>query len=178
MNEQKGGFQKIHPTPTIIREEIAMEKIKIVKIPACKVISSGRFAIGDEVCNKFSESILKKQSDLFPHDFMWFDSKAGKMVWYYVLLNKNISINGFEIIDFEGGLYASAVAKDGDDADGKLVYNTIKEWIDQSDCFELDEREEHQTMFNMPLPCTKEIMGYAQIEIYVPMKISRCRDTK
>jgi hypothetical protein len=147
-----------------------MEKIKIIEIPACKVVSSDRFNIGDEIFDKFSESILEKQHDLFPHDFMWFDSKSGKMVWYYVLMNKSIDTKGFQIIDFEGGLYASAVAKDSDDVDGELVYNTIKEWIKQSGCFEIDEREEHQTMFHMPLPWTKEIMGYAQLEIFVPIK--------
>ena len=150
-----------------------MEKIKIVEIPACKVVSSGRFTIGDEVFNKFSESILKKQTDLFPNDFMWYDSKSRKMVWYYVLLNKSINTNGFDILDFDGGLYASAVAKDGDDVDGELVYNMIKEWIEQSDYFELDEREERQTMFHMPLPRTKEIMGYAQLEIFVPIKVKQ-----
>lgn len=155
-----------------------MEKIKIVDIPACKVVSSGRFTIGDEVFNKFSESILKKQCDLFPHDFMWFESKSGKMVWYYVLMNKSIDANDFETIEFAGGLYASAVAKDGDDVDWELVYNTIKEWIEQSGCFELDESEEHQTMFNMPLPRTKEIMGYAQLEIFVPIKVKKVINIK
>lgn len=150
-----------------------MEIVKIVEIPTCKVVSSGRFTLGDEVFCKFSESILKKQSDLFPHDFMWFDSISGKMVWYYVLMNKNIDTNCFEVIDFDGGLYASAVSKDGDDSDGELVYKTIKDWINQSDCFELDEREEHQTMFHMPLPLTKEIMGYAQLEIFVPIKVKQ-----
>ncbi len=77
----------------------------------------------------------------------------------------------------EAKSYASAVSKDGDDVDGEIVYSIIKEWIEQSGCFELDEREEHQTMFHMPLLRTKEIMGYAQLEIFVPIKVKKRETT-
>ena len=150
-----------------------MERVKIIHIPSSKMVSSGRFILGDEVFKRFSEKILNKQVDLFPQDFMWFDPKSGKMVWYYSLINKSIDTESFETIDFDGGLYASAVSKDEDDVDGELVYKTIKEWVDQSGYFELDERDEHQTMFSMPLPKAKEIMGYAQLEIFVPIKVRK-----
>lgn len=73
-----------------------MEKVKIVNIPPSKMVSSGRFELGDEVFKRFSEKILGKQVDLFSQDFMWFDPKSGKMVWYYSLINKSIDTDGFD----------------------------------------------------------------------------------
>lgn len=87
---------------------------------------------------------------------------------------------GFEIVDFEGVLYAAAVSIDGDDEDGEPVYNGIKEWVKNSGCFEFDERPGHYCMmFNIITPPeAKEAMGYEQLEIFVPIKVKRSGSEK
>jgi DNA gyrase inhibitor GyrI len=78
----------------------------------------------------------------------------------------------YEIIDFEGGTYATAVSIDGDDDINGRVYGGIKKWVETSG-FEIDERSGHQTMCNMiyPYDDIKKGLGYHQLEIYVPIKL-------
>ena len=154
-----------------------MEGIRIIEIPKCKMVSSGEVAEGEAGENffdgKFPKWFGKLPTDLFPRDFLLHNPQKNTLVWYYALPeNTNIDTMDFAIIDFHGGLYATAVSKDGDDEDGLRVFNGIKEWVEKSGCFELDERENHNHMFNIITPPkAKECMGYEQLEIYVPIKI-------
>ena len=78
----------------------------------------------------------------------------------------------YEIIDFEGGLYAAAMSVDGDDDIMNRVYSGIMEWL-QTSGFELDEREGHRAMGHMvnPTDDIKKGLGYRQMDIYVPIKL-------
>ena len=78
----------------------------------------------------------------------------------------------YDLITFEGGLYASAMSVDGDDDIGGRIYEGIRKWLEESG-FEADERPGHRTMGHMVNP-TEEIrqaLGYHQMEIFVPIKI-------
>lgn len=101
---------------------------------------------------------------------MWFDPISSKMVWYYIPADQNIDTDDFEVINFEDGFYACATSIDVDDNDGEQVYSTIKDWVSKSGCFQLDERKNHYTMFHMSAPETKGVMGYAQLEVFVPIR--------
>ena len=156
-----------------------MEGIRIIEIPKCKMVSSGEVpedeAGEDFFDGKFTKWFGNLTIDIFPRDFLLRNPQNKKLVWYYALPeNCNIDTMDFEIINFWGGLYATAVSIDGNDEDGIKVFNGIKEWVEKSGCFELDERENHDHMFNIiTSPKAKQAMGYEQLEIYVPIKIKK-----
>jgi len=85
---------------------------------------------------------------------------------------KNIDANGFEIIDFNGGFYAVATAVDTGDDPASLdqTQHEIEEWVRQSNYYELDLGN-RMRMTQMPAPQTKQIMGYAQLDVFVPIKV-------
>lgn len=78
----------------------------------------------------------------------------------------------YDVVDFEGGMYAAHISKDGDESDGKRVYTGIKGWVTQRGCFELDERPGHYDVFHITTPKkAAEPMGHSQQDIYVPIKV-------
>jgi len=81
-------------------------------------------------------------------------------------------VKPYELITFEGGLYAAAMSVDGDDDINGRVYRGIKKWVETSG-FELDERPGHGTLCHMVNPTDeiKAALGYHQLDIYVPVKI-------
>lgn len=157
-------------------------EIHVIKIPCFKAISSGY----DTFKNIFSENGFNKWMETHGHlqkkiifdctDFMWHEN--GKTVWILAAADgvTEVDTAPYEIIDFEGGIYAAAVSVDGDDDINGRVYGGIKKWIKTSG-FELDERPGHQTLCNMIYPHNdlKKGLGYHQLEIYVPIKL---RDDK
>lgn len=78
----------------------------------------------------------------------------------------------YELIEFEGGLYAAAMSVDGDDDIGNRVHAGLLKWIEDSG-FELDERPGHRTMGHMlnPTEEIKRALGYDQMDLYVPVKV-------
>lgn len=153
-------------------------EVHVVKIPNFRAISSGY----DTFENIFSETGFDKWMDMHHHlekkiifdcaDFMWHED--GKTIWVWAIEDgvTEADTTPYEIIDFEGGIYAAAVSIDGDDDINGRVYNGIKKWVETSG-FELDERPGHQTLCNMIYPHDdlKKGLGYHQLEIYVPIKI-------
>lgn len=149
-----------------------MEGIRVVEIPKVKMVTSGYGTVDELLEKKFDELIFNQHKDLTPHDFMWYDPERNQMMWYYAITNDNIDTCGFEVIDFEGGLYAAAISIDEDDNDGERVYSGIKQWVKDSGCFELDERPNHYCMSHVITPPqAQKAMGYNQLDVFVPIKI-------
>ena len=154
--------------------------IRILEFPKCKALSSGYckldeepFAEGGklqqfEICWKeFDE---KRSDNWFNRDFVMNGHEKG-IIWYYALPDDVIVECDYEIIDFEGGLYASDVAILGNADDESRVYGAIKEWINKSELFEIDERSDHYDLSSGIQPVWLEkAMGFMQLEIYVPIK--------
>ena len=150
-------------------------QVSIIELPKCRMATSG-YGSFDEAM-KFSEwwdSYFKKCKGVYyaNNDFMF--SEPGKGVaWWLIVENWATSedCGGYEIFDFEGGLYAYTTGIDEDEINPILKENIIK-WLETSN-FELDERPDHRSMYNMVHP-TKEIekgLGYHQAGIYVPIKL-------
>ncbi len=152
-------------------------EVHVVRLPEFKAISSGYDTFG----NIFGEGGFDKWMQTHHHlekkiifdcaDFMWHED--GKTIWIWAIQDgvTETDTAPYEIIEFEGGLYATAVSVDGDDDINGRVYSGIKAWVEASG-FELDERPGHQTLCNMiyPLDEIKKGLGYHQLEIYVPIK--------
>jgi len=79
--------------------------------------------------------------------------------------------------DFEGGYYAVATARDPDDGTTKSLDETIqevKDWVIQSDVFELDFTKTRFIMSQRPRGDDEELhkaMGYVQVELFIPVKL-------
>ena len=157
-----------------------MEGIRIVELPRCRMVSSGAADAGDPFAedgrlmtfSRWWSALDEKRADkFFPRDFMWFDRVMGRLLWYYALPEGVTDTGGYEVVDYEGGLYAAHTARDGDDSDGERVFAAIREWVAQSGWFELDERPGHYDMFHVITPkVAAEAMGFSQLDIYVPIK--------
>lgn len=156
--------------------------VRIFSLPACRMVSSGMetgplFSEGSKLerfDRWFSEVDKKRRDRFFARDFMWYDLIGHGTCWWYALEQGMEEPHEFEKVEFEGGLYASAVSRDEDDSDGQRVYRGIKRWAEHSDCFELDERPGHYSMYHIiGTPEIKKAMGYSQLEVYVPIRIKK-----
>lgn len=148
-----------------------MEGIRVVELKAERMVTSGDRPL-EEFDQWFSQVASIGADAWFPRDFMWFDSVRQRLIWFFALPHGHADTGGFEWFDFEGGLYAAAISRDEDDKDGERVYAAIRQWVAESGCFALDERPGHETMFHVVTPkAVREVMGYNQLDIYVPIKI-------
>lgn len=151
--------------------------IRVLSLPKCRMVTSGMdtgkpFEEGGKL-RKFDSwfSKIDASSHWMPRDFLWYDPQQRGMEWWFVW-EAGMDTADFDVIDFEGGLYAAAISWDEDDADGERVYQGVKQWIADSGSLELDERPGHWGMFHVVTPPeVKAALGHNQLDIFVPVKI-------
>lgn len=152
-------------------------EVRIIQMNPFRAFSSGEDTV-ENVMGTFQQwqeehdHLVRKMIYGAP-DFLWFE-EDGKAVWIWAVEDwvKKEDTAPYELIEFEGGLYAAAMSVDGDDDIGGRVYSGIMKWLEDSG-FEPDERPGHRTMCHMVNP-TEEIknaLGYHQLDLYVPIKI-------
>ncbi len=148
--------------------------VRIITLPKCRMATSGT----DGDLKKFDKMWMrldKKRKDrFFPRDFMTHNDENGKLTWFYAVEEwvTGTDTNGFEIIDFEEGIYAAAIARDDSYEDGMRVFNGIKKFVTDSDVFELDIDKERVHLWHViGSPITDKALGHRQIEIFVPIKL-------
>lgn len=154
-------------------------EIRIIELPKCRMATSGYDSF-DHSLMKFDQwwqnyDAKRKGVYFSPLDFLWFDQgNVNRGVWWMAVEADATSedCGGYEIIDFEGGLYASAMSVDGDDEISGRIINGIMEWVKTSG-FEVDIRKNHEIMCHMvnPSAAIKKALGYDQLEIFVPIRI-------
>jgi len=150
-----------------------METVKIITLPKCRIVTSGE---GDQKkFNKmWSELDQKRKDKFFPRDFMFFNEKTQKTVWLYAVeewVTEN-DTKGYEIINFEGGIYATGIAPQKPYEEALKVYNVIQDWVNSSKAFALDVNEKRPQLWHVVgTSLTDKALGYRQIEIFVPIKL-------
>ena len=160
-----------------------MNAIRIVEFPKCRAVTSG-YATAEAPFEEggtllrfmawWNEYDRQRVDRWFPRDFIMFGREENAIIWFYMLPDGEQVCTDYEIIDFEGGLYAAATAVDSDFDDEQRVYGEIKAWVIGSGAFALDERRGHYDMCHVITPqCARKAMGHAQLEIFVPIKIIR-----
>ena len=158
-----------------------MNNIRIVELPACTMASSG-YAIGEEPFQEggthrrfeaWWTAYDKLRSDRwFSRDFLMYGREEKALAWLYALPKGFDCDCPFPIIDFAGGYYATGTTINDNSGDEERVYNAIKEWIEQSGIFALDEYPGHYDMTHVITPTPiAEALGYRQMEMYVPIKL-------
>lgn len=149
----------------------------IVKVPGFRAVSSGY----QEMHELFKEGGFCKEVKPFKlplnpilfhcADFLLYQD--GKFNWLWSVQDSVMEkdMAPYEIIDFPGGLYATATSIDSDMASRDAVVARMKSWLATSG-FVLDESRNHQQMTQMiyDLDEIKEGLGYEQLQIYIPIR--------
>lgn len=153
---------------------------RVTSIPSFKAVHSGVDTDFD-----FSESgILGKfntyfsnieptpQDSFMPRDFLYFDQEKGGLVWMYAI-TEGLDTQGFEVMDFDGGMYVTYFYQDGDDETNAKLYNAALDWIAASQYLELDVRADHYAMGHIITPPELiSVSGVSQMESFIPVKLS------
>ena len=176
----------VKAAPSRIRPR-ARNAVRIVELPACKMVSSGRCgwdkAFGpDGPLTRFGEWFgafgRAYTARLLASEFMWGPTSGEWVEWAYAVeeLSKaadgSVDTGGFEVIDFPGGLFAVAVSVDADGRDHNRVHSGIQKWVKKSGCFALDETDRRFSMGHIASPPqAREAMGYHQMDLYFPIRI-------
>ena len=141
-----------------------MQSVRIYEMPACKMVSSGTGMFGEGIFNIFDEWLSSQKRSLFPKDFLYWAGEG--FVWLYMYEDGMNVPKEFEIIDFQGGLYA--VSTDIDQKTDKELMNTEIDKFLSENGFERDtSRSELGNIITSPL--VKKIMGYEQMDYYIPI---------
>ncbi len=150
-------------------EPVINNGIRIVELPTCKMASSQGHDLGE--FDTWWSALDKKRTDRFyERDFMYYDSLANELVWLYPYPAEDGQSVPYKAVDFRGGLYAAAISRDGDDVDGERVLNLIREWIQTTNYFQIDESAERPVLFHVTTSdAAFEKLGYRQLDIYLPI---------
>lgn len=158
--------------------------IMVVRIPAFRAVTVGEqswedmFKYGGYMYQLWQHVHLYKNIIFDCFDFLL--SKNDKAEWICAVKDgvTNGDVSPFNLIDFQGGLYAMAVSIDEDNESIHKVEDKVRRWI-ESTKFELDE--DRNIMFNMPYiyedgrdTAYKDIekgLGYKQMQRYFPIKL-------
>ena len=142
----------------------------------CKVNEDPFAEDGKLTCfEKWWREYDKKRTDRWlVRDFMMYGREEEALLWYYTVPDDVVIDCDYEIIDFNGGLYAADIAILDNFDDEQRVYGAIKEYIKNSDLFDLDERPGHYDLSHGITPEDgAKAMGHMQLEIYVPIKLKQ-----
>ena len=157
--------------------------VRIIELPACKMVWSGvcpgdHSTAENEALRRFNEwwptqDALRKDR-FFARDFMWYDHKGQGFAWGLALAelptaaDGSVDTNGYEIIDFPGGLYA--VANYNGDASG--TYQEMRKWVEKSGIFAMDDGAGRNGMYHcINAPEAAAAMGYGQYDLYLPIAV-------
>lgn len=152
-----------------------MQEIRIINIPALKVVSSGSITTMEEL-EAFDKwwSAIDVKSYITPRDFMWYNEKQKYMEWVFAIPEDIKDIGGYQLVDFPGGLYAVGTARDTEE-DSKRVKQEIEKWVRENNNFELsndDNDIERYVMNHVITPQVfKDKQGYHLSDIFVPIVV-------
>jgi len=156
----------------------ARNDVRIVELPACKMVSSGR--VGWDVAFEENGAFAKfeawfakydktRADAFYSRDFMWGTDDWGE--WVYAVTQVPEGLDGLEVIDFPGGLFAVANSVDGDNKDHNAVRKDMEVWVKNSGCFAVDVSDTRFRMGHVTTPPgAKKAMGYEQMDLYLPIK--------
>jgi len=144
-----------------------MESVRVLELPKCKMVASQCAMFGEGPLEAFDSWFSTLKREIFPRDFLGFDESRGGFVWYYLYQEGMDVPEDFEIVDFEGGLYAVVTGIDGEsDVDAMAA---VKEFLQANG--NLEEDPSRPALGNViTSPAAKEALGYGQMDYYVPVK--------
>lgn len=152
-----------------------MLRPRINEFPACKAVASGWKGDFGGVLDFMHTWILgdKTSLPLKNLDFLCFNEPMN-FLWFKILSDDKVDTKGFEMIDFSGGLYISAIAIDENIDDLMKTIDYLNNLVNEQENFELDFCPGRYRMTQLLTSDeTKEALGYGQLEVFIPIKIRR-----
>ena len=158
--------------PIIIpfEKELPMQSVRIIEIPDCKMVSSGVGFFGEEKFEGLLKWFSAKPRTLYPMDFLSasFDEKGefNGMIWYYVYDGVNAP-EGYDIVDFKGGLYAVST-----DIDQRTDIGAMDAEVDAFLEAHNLERDHSRPRLGhiISSPSAQKVLNYAQMDYFAPVK--------
>ena len=153
--------------------------ILIVEMPPCRMVTSGYLNVeSDNAHRRFASMwgrLASRIADkINPRDFMYHDAEQNKLVWLFMLEDymTETDAEGFEIIPFDGGLFAAALADSWEFSEYERVYNGIIAWLAQQEHLELDESSDRHLLYHFAGPHSAQMgeWNYCKIRYFVPIK--------
>ena len=155
--------------------------ILIVEMPPTRMMTSGHLK-DDKALNKFDAMWMRLgpriADKINARDFMydyWEGDKRKERVWLYMLEDwmTEADTEGYKIITFPGGLYASALADSWEVSEYYRVDRGVKVWLARQEHLELDETPERHRLFNFAGPHSAQMKewNYGKIRYFVPIKV-------
>jgi len=154
--------------------------ILVVEIPSCRMVTSGYLNIeSDNTHRRFDlmwERLSSRIADkINPRDFMYHDAEQNKLVWLFMLEDwmTEADTEGFEIITFDGGLFAAALADSWEFSEYDRVYKGINTWLVQQEHLKLDESPNRHMLYHFAGPHSAQMKewNYGKVRYFVPIKL-------
>lgn len=147
-----------------------MHAIRIYDMPPCKMVASQIGMFGEPAIDNFNTWMEAMPRTLFPRDFITWDETDPAhhgFRWYYQYEPGMMLLEGSEVVDFPGGMYA--VATDIDQQTGKAALDiAVAEFIVRHG-LELDaERLELGNIISSP--AVSAVLGFEQMDYYYPVR--------
>jgi DNA-binding transcriptional MerR regulator len=151
--------------------------ILIVEMSPCRMVTSG--LAGDDELGRFDAMWMRLGSRIAdkinPRDFMYQDEAHKKSVWLFMLEDYMTEgdTDGFEIITFDGGLYAAALADSWEHTEYDRVYKGIKSWLARQEYLEIDEGNGRYILYHFAGPHSEQMKAwnYGKVRYFVPIKV-------
>lgn len=142
-----------------------MQNVRIYEMPPCKMVSSGVGMFGEEKFEAFSEWLSSQKRGLFPRDFLFWDGTG--FHWMYMFEEGMNVPEVFDIIDFQGGLYAVTTGID-QQTDMALMNAEVDKFLDMNGFARDVSRPDLGNIITSP--AVQKILGYEQMDYYAPVK--------
>lgn len=154
-----------------------MFRPRINEFPACRAVASGWKGNFGEIFGFMNAWIPGDTvgSPFTSPDFLCFNEPFS-FLWLKLLQDDKVDTKGFEMIDFSGGLYVSAIAINNDFDDLAKTIDYLKNWVNEQANFELDFRSGRYRMTRRftsdeSVGTWEKSLGYGQIEVFIPIKV-------
>jgi DNA-binding transcriptional MerR regulator len=152
--------------------------ILIVEMPPCRMVTSGPLTDDDEL-NRFDAMWGRLGSRIAdkinPRDFMYHDVEYNKSVWLFLIEDwmTEADTEGYGIITFDGGLFASAIADSWEFSEYDRIYKGIKAWLARQEHLELDEKSNRHLLYHFAGPHSEQMKewNYGKIRYFLPIKL-------
>ena len=153
--------------------------ILIVEMPPCRMVTSGFLNMESDITHRKFDSMWMRLGSriadkINPRDFMYHDAEQNKLVWLFMLEDymTEADTDGFEIITFDGGLFAAALADSWELSEYERVYKGITVWLTQHEHLELDESSDRHLLYHFAGPHSAQAKEWncGRIRYFVPIK--------
>lgn len=142
-----------------------MQNVRIVEIPNCKMVSSGTGMFGEETFHGFNRWFSGLPKSIYPKDFLYHNGDG--FCWLY-LYEPGLEVPAeFEIVDFQGGLYAVTTDIDQQtDVDAMAAERSA--FLQENGLIEDSSRFPLGNIITSHR--ASEALGYEQMDYYTPIK--------